>query len=262
MWKCFKWRKKFLGNSGAEKTLLLFIYTCLAAVCFAYGFIIYSTGSGTSFFITWFAIGTLFLGCDIVVGFNIYGKIPKIFKKVLLLFAAIVLSSFVTVESFIISGFFSDYAGNLDYIIVLGAQVYSEGPSAILKYRLDEAAKYLKQNLNTICIVSGGQGHNEPFAEAIGMKKYLEEAGIEEKRILLESDSKNTNQNITNSMKYIEPGKSVGIVTNNFHMFRALQTAKKHGLREPHAIVAGMDNLYLPNNMLREYFGELSFLIS
>ena len=173
-----------------------------------------------------------------------------------------VFSSFITVESFIISGFFSDYAFNLDYIIVLGAQVYPEGPSAILKYRLDEAAKYLKQNLNTKCIVSGGQGHNEPFAEAIGMKKYLEDEGIEEKRIIMEPDSKNTNQNITNSMKYIEPGKSVGIVTNNFHMFRALQTAKKQGLSKPRAIVAGMDNLYLPNNMLREYFAELSFLIS
>lgn len=251
-----------MGNSGVKKTLLLSIYTGLAAVCFAYGFIIYSTGSGTSFFITWFSIGAVFLVCDIVVAFNIYGKIPKIFKKVLLLFAAIVFSSFITVESFIISGFFSNYAGNLDYIIVLGAQVYPEGPSSILKYRLDEAAKYLKQNLNTKCIVSGGQGHNEPFAEAIGMKKYLEDEGIDEERILMEPDSKNTNQNITNSIKYIEPGKSVGIVTNNFHMFRALQTAKKQGLSEPHAIVAGMDNLYLPNNMLREYFGELSFLIS
>ena len=251
-----------MGNSGVKKILLLSIYTGLAAVCFAYGFIIYSTGSGTSFFITWFSIGSVLLVCDIVVAFNIYSKIPKIFKKVLLLFAAIVFSSFITVESFIISGFFSNYAYNLDYIIVLGAQVYPEGPSAILKYRLDEAVKYLKQNLNTKCIVSGGQSHNEPFAEAIGMKKYLEDEGIDGERILLEADSKNTNQNITNSMKYIESGNSVGIVTNNFHMFRALQTAKKQGLSEPHAIVAGMDNLYLPNNMLREYFGELSFLIS
>ena len=251
-----------MGNSGARKTLLLFIYTGLAVVCFAYGFIIYSTGSGTGFFITWFSIGAVLLLCDIVVAFNIYGKVPKIFKKVLLLFAAMVFSSFITVESFIISGFFSDYVCNLDYIIVLGAQVYPEGPSAILKYRLDEAAKYLNQNLNTKCIFSGGQGHNEPFAEAISMKKYLEDEGIEKKRIIMEPDSKNTNQNITNSMKYIEPGKSVGIVTNNFHMFRALQTAKKQGLSEPHAIVAGIDNLYLPNNMLREYFGELSFLIS
>ncbi len=251
-----------MENSSFKKILLLSIYTGLAAVCFAYGFIIYSAGSGTSFFITWFVIGAVLLGCDIVVAFNMYGKIPKIFKKVLMFFSAIVLSSFITVESFIISGFFSDYACDLDYIIVLGAQVYPEGPSAILKYRLDEAAKYLKQNLNTICIVSGGQGHNEPFAEAIGMKKYLEDNGIDQERIILESDSKNTKQNITNSMKYIEPGKSVGIVTNNFHMFRALQTAKKQGLSEPHAIVAGMNNLYLPNNMLREYFGELNFLIS
>ncbi len=35
---------------------------------------------------------------------------------------------------------------NLDYIIVLGAQVYKNGPSPVLKFRLDKAYEYLLQN--------------------------------------------------------------------------------------------------------------------
>ena len=62
---------------------------------------------------------------------------------------------------------------NLDYIIVLGAQVKESGPSVILRYRLDRAVSYLKENDNTLVIVYGGQGANEKATEAIVMKEYL-----------------------------------------------------------------------------------------
>ena len=62
---------------------------------------------------------------------------------------------------------------NLDYIIVLGAQVKESGPSVILRYRLDRTVSYLKENDNTLVIVSGGQGANEKATEASVMKEYL-----------------------------------------------------------------------------------------
>ena len=37
---------------------------------------------------------------------------------------------------------------NLDYIIVLGAQVFENRPSSVLKYRLDRAITYLNENPN------------------------------------------------------------------------------------------------------------------
>ena len=62
---------------------------------------------------------------------------------------------------------------NLDYIIVLGAEVKESGPSVVLRYRLDRAVSYLKENDNTLVIVSGGQGANEKATEASVMKEYL-----------------------------------------------------------------------------------------
>jgi uncharacterized SAM-binding protein YcdF (DUF218 family) len=149
----------------------------------------------------------------------------------------------------------------MDYIIVLGAQVYENGPSTVLQFRLDKAIEYLDDNPETICIVSGGQGYNEPFPEAVGMAAYLEDNGISEDRIILESESSNTEENIANSMVLIEETASVGIVTNNFHVFRAVQTAKREGLENVCGIAADTTKLYLPNNMLREFFGEVKFLL-
>ena len=63
------------------------------------------------------------------------------------------------------------------------------------------------------------------------------------------------------SKKYMKDGASVGIITNDFHMFRAMQITKGEGLKSAKAIAAGSNPLYLPNNMLREYLAEWKYLI-
>ena len=148
-----------------------------------------------------------------------------------------------------------------DYVIVLGAQVHADKPSVVLKYRLDEAILYLNENPETVCIVAGGQGKNEPYSEAYGMAQYLMQNGIDKERILLEDQSKTTEENLRFSRKFLPEGAEVGIITNDFHMFRALQIAQKQGLSDACGIAADSTKFYLPNNMLREYFAEIKFLI-
>jgi uncharacterized SAM-binding protein YcdF (DUF218 family) len=126
---------------------------------------------------------------------------------------------------------------------------------------LDRAIQYLENNPETICIVSGGKGYNEPFAEAVVMADYLKEKGISEDRILLEAESTNTEENIINSMALMEKGTSVGIVTNNFHVFRAVHIAKREGLERVCGIAADTTALYLPNNMLREFFAVVRYFV-
>ncbi len=61
----------------------------------------------------------------------------------------------------------ADPPANLDAIIVLGAQVKADGsPSNVLRYRLETASDYLEANPQTVVVVSGGQGPNEPTTEA------------------------------------------------------------------------------------------------
>ncbi len=104
----------------------------------------------------------------------------------------------------------------------------------------------------------GGQEANEPFSEAEGMPNYLLKHGIGQERILLQDTSTNTVENIRNSKALMEqPYNGVGIVTNSFHVFRAVQIAKAQGLEGVCGIAADSDALYLPNNVLRECCGIL-----
>lgn len=244
-----------------KKKKLFGLWVFLSIVCFVYGIIVRAAGSGTSFFIVWLGLAVMFGFFALAVKKNLWSKLPKAIRKIFVVLVCVGLAFFVVIEGCVISGFGAKGQANLDYIIVLGAQVYERGPSVVLQYRLDEAIKYLEENPDTICIVSGGQGYNEPFAEAVGMADYLEQQGISPDRIILEAESKTTSENMANSKVYLPEGASVGIVTNNFHMFRALQTAKKQGIENVCGIAADSNPVYLPNNMFREFFGEIKFLI-
>ena len=77
-----------------------------------------------------------------------------------------------------------------------------------------------------------------------------------------ESKSKTTEENIINSKKLIaDENASVGIITNDFHVFRALQIARNNGLDDAQGIAAGSPPDMLVNNMVREFFAEIKFLL-
>ena len=221
-----------------------------------YGGLVFMAGSGTKFFLVWIALGVLCFLFSFLAKNGRWSALPGGFRKGFWAVAAVCLLVFAAAETLIIRGFSYAPEKDLDYIIVLGAQIYESGPSAVLQYRLDAAKEYLQENENTVCIVSGGQGYNEPYAEAIGMQKYLVSCGVPEDRILLEEKAENTEQNIRYSLPFFDPEENtVGIVTNDFHVYRGTMIAKKAGIRHVSGIAAGSNPLYLPNNMLREFFG-------
>ena len=234
----------------------------LAVACACYAFAVRNTHSGTSFWIVWLAFAVLFAILGFGLLFRWWTILPRLVRGILIAVACIGLVAFGTVESCIVSKMHAQGKPDLDYVVVLGAQVRKSGPSKALRYRLDTAADYLRNSPDTICIVSGGKGANEPFPEAQGMADYLKAHGIEEGRILQESKSKTTQENIVNSKKLIAgDNASVGIITNDFHMFRALQIAHDNGLDEAQGIAAGSPPDMLVNNMVREFFAEIKFLL-
>lgn len=251
----------------------------LAVLSAAYGVVIKAVGDGTRFFLVWFALAAAILITALLPVFQNAAKSPglsrlwhvvRICTRVcwgLVIFLVAVTWGCVATQ------FGAQGAPNLDYVVVLGAQVYDNGPSVVLKYRLDTAYDYLESNPNTTCIVSGGQGWNEPAPEATIMKRYLVGRGIDEGRIVEEPDSLNTSGNIANSKRLIAEREgvdpdgalpdsvTVGIVTNNFHVFRARALARHAGISGAQGIAAPIEALYLPNNMLRETGGIVKDLL-
>lgn len=226
--------------------------------------IAFFVGHGTNFYFIW-----LFLGiCAIVWAFLIKKGIwaahfPRWFRRIFVTLVCLGGVLFIFVEGCIISGFSQKGPAGLDYLVVLGAQVKANGPSKALQYRLDEAIRYLEENPDTQVIVSGGQGADEHISEAQGMYDYLTEKGIAPKRIYMEVQSKNTFQNLTFSAEYLDKEKdSVGVVSNNFHVFRAARIAKRAGYKDVYGIAAKGEPFLQYNNMMREFFGVMKDFLS
>ena len=242
-------------GSGLNRKMAVIL--CISALlCFAYGVVVFMAGSGSRFYLIWWLGGIFLAVLAGLVYTAVWRRIPAAARRVFL--AAVLLSAaaFIVLEGLVLSGFGRKGRDGLDYIIVLGAQMRESGPSVVLRYRLDTAYDYLRENPGTVCILSGGQGGNEPCSEAEGMYRYLTERGIAPERLVTEDKSADTSENIAYSMPLIGSADAdVGIVTNNFHIFRGVRLAKAAGMKNVCGIAAPSSPLYLPNNMTREAFG-------
>lgn len=228
----------------------------LGVLCIGYGMTVMAIWSGTGFFAVWYALGVALLSVAWCLHSGTWERIPIIARRLVEAIGCVLLAGILVFGGMSLSGFGATGEDDLDYLIVLGAQVREDRPSTVLQHRLDRAAAYLEQNPDTICIVTGGQGFNEPRPEADVMAEYLESQHVDPTRIVRENQARNTDQNIEFSMAFLDPADDrVGIVTNDFHVFRGTRIARKKGLAHVCGISAPSNPWYLPNNVLRECFG-------
>ncbi len=216
-------------------------------------------GHGTNFYFIWLilGIGAVIFSILLKKGF-FAAHVPLLVRRLFIALFCIGGTIFLFVEGCIISGFSNKGQAGADYVIVLGAQMKTSGPSRALQYRLDEAIRYLNENPDAKVIVSGGQGSDEPVSEAQGMYDYLVKKGISADRISREDKSRNTFENLTYSARFLDQEKdSVAVVTNNFHVFRAVKIAKKAGYGNVCGIAAKGEPFLKYNNMMREFFGVM-----
>lgn len=140
-------------------------------------------------------------------------------------------------------------------VVVLGAQVFSaERMGKSLTGRVDRAAEYLLANPESQCIVTGGQGSNEPCPEALTAKNALIQRGVEPERIYMEDKSRNTRQNLVFAMEIAQEhglDTRVVVVSQNFHMYRAVRLARSAGF-EAYGLPAETDPIIFPGYYGRE----------
>lgn len=140
-------------------------------------------------------------------------------------------------------------------VIVLGAQVYSaERMGVSLKNRVDRAAGYLRENPESKCIVTGGQGDNEPCAESLTARNALLRMGIEPERIFSEDKSRNTRENLEYAMETVQANglsTEVVVVSQSFHLYRAVRLAESAGFTAS-GLAAETDLIIYPSYYGRE----------
>ena len=211
------------------------VFLIAAILCLGYyAVIVRYAGKSSDFIKIWAAAGSFFLCMSGLLWMKEkYGileqiVIPDVLKMILFILITAGFLLFVTVEGFIFHGMRQKPDNGLEYLIVLGAHVKGEIPSRALHKRLERARQYLEENPQTKAVLSGGKGRGEEITEAEAMRRYMEKYGISSKRLFLEKNSTSTKENIEYSMKIIKNfDTSIGIVTNDFHVFRGVAIGKK-----------------------------------
>ncbi|MCL2048568.1 MAG: YdcF family protein [Defluviitaleaceae bacterium] len=153
---------------------------------------------------------------------------------------------------------------NEDVVIVLGAGIIGETVTRPLAHRLNTAYEYHLENPNAYIIVCGGLGNRARITEAEAMARYLRAKGVPSDKILLEGDSTSTYENLFFAKRILDEhfldvkrGNApvseyrAVVVTNDFHLYRAVRTAKSIGIT-PSRLGAYTDWYTIPVNYLRE----------
>ena len=117
---------------------------------------------------------------------------------------------------------------NIDAILVLGAGLKNNKPSKMLEERLKEAIYLYEEGISKSIIVSGDHGRVN-YDEVNVMKQYLIDNGISEDVIFMDHAGFNTYDSMYRA-KEIFGVKSMVVVTQEYHLYRALFIANNLGI--------------------------------
>ncbi len=239
----------------------------LAVFCFGYyAFAASYAGVHSSFLWFWLlaGIGLICIGGLFLLHKRVHllDMIPKFVKMTIGLMIGIGVVIFLAMEVMIVSKMNARPERGADYVVVLGAQVRGTRITKSLAKRLDAAYDYLLADETAKVVCTGGQGRGEEISEAQAMSDYLVGKGIDKSRIIMENQSTSTYENLEYSLALIGDDKAeIVIVTNNFHVYRAVHLAKYVGFTKVSGMAADSDNRLLLNYMVREGLALLKELV-
>lgn len=156
--------------------------------------------------------------------------------KYIVLFITIVIITILSINMYVISSTYkkiikdNNYSelSDIDCIIVLGAGIKNNKPSPMLEDRLIKSINLYQKNISNKIIMSGDHGRKE-YDEVNIMKKYAIQKGVPSENVFMDHAGFSTYESIYRA-KYIFGAKKIVIVTQKYHLYRALYIANKLGL--------------------------------
>lgn len=146
---------------------------------------------------------------------------------------------------------------HFDYVVVLGSGLKGDQLTPLLKARVEKGIDVANANSCCQLILSGGQGPGEDIAEGEAMAAYAISQGMDQNRVLIESKSRNTIENLRFSMKLMKPYARFALVTTSYHVFHALIIARKQKIN---CLGYGAKTkwYFTLNAIIREFVGYLT----
>ena len=199
---------------------------------------------------------------DVRFGFtgaeNMVLKIAGWCLRILVVFVTAVLLFFIgkiTIGSFICTEAPAKNA------IVLGLALENGKPTDDLVSRLDTAEKYLQRNPDTTLILTGGNPDESGRTEAAVMRDILTERGVREDHMRLEDQAETTKDNFRNTARLTDPEEPIVLISSNYHMDRAVQTAHSAGFSKILRLPAPSSLISFGANVMWEVMLELDGLV-
>ena len=172
-------------------------------------------------------------------------KIIKYIIIIMLLIIVTLLSINIYVKLSTKKRIINDYTNlnNIDCILILGAGVKNNRPSLMLEDRLQKGLELYNNSVSNKIIVSGDHGRKD-YDEVNIMKEYLTQNNVFSSDIFMDHAGFSTYDSIYRA-KEIFKAKKIVIVSQEYHLYRALFIADKLGL-EAYGIKA----------QPKEYYGD------
>lgn len=133
---------------------------------------------------------------------------------------------------------------DVDCIVILGAGIWGDKPSPMLQDRLEEGIHLYKEGVAPKIIMSGDHSREE-YDEVNIMKQYAVDRGVPSEDIFMDHAGFSTYESMYRA-KEIFDAKNIVIVTQEYHLYRALYIANQFDI-----------NAYGVNADPRKYAGQL-----
>jgi len=153
-----------------------------------------------------------------------------------------------------------------DCMLILGCQIKKDGTlTNLLRSRADRALDFARIQAEATgkaltFVPSGGQGADEVCSEGEAIRRYLLEQGVEDARILAETESASTFENLRNSAALIRArfgdDARIAFSTTNYHVFRAGVLAMEQGV-DAEGIGSPTKSYFWINAFIREFIATM-----
>lgn len=117
----------------------------------------------------------------------------------------------------------------VDCILVLGAGLKPDGtPNFMLKDRLDRAIELYQAGVAERMLMTGDHGQKK-YDEVNAMKRYVVDAGVPANQVFMDHAGFSTYESMYRAGEIFQV-KSTVVVTQRYHMYRAIYSARQRGI--------------------------------
>ncbi len=117
---------------------------------------------------------------------------------------------------------------NVDCILILGAGIWGQNPSPMLEDRLLQGISLYQEGVSHKIIMSGDHGRDN-YDEVNVMKRFAIEKNVKSEDIFMDHAGFSTYDSMHRAKDVFE-AKKIVIVTQKYHMYRAIYVAEQLGL--------------------------------